>query len=122
MSRLDIDQLDAHVLPGAHRVDGNIKSPVAVLLRQCGFPVGLFFLLVNFAGLLFFQHFASDGLPVDPVGEFTNGGFFRNREGINCLQVDIVRIAEHLFDASNCIAVFNHYADMVLHKLELRQA
>ena len=83
MYGLDIGQADTHILSGAHRVNGDIKRLVAVLLGQRGFPASLLFLLVNFTGLLFLKHFTCHRQAVDPVGEFTDGGLFRNRKGID---------------------------------------
>jgi len=119
--RLDIGQADTHILSGTHGVDSNIKSPVTVLFGQGCFPAGLFFLLIYFTGLLLFEHFAGHRQAVDPVGKFTDCGFFRYRKGIDCLKICSMRIGEHLFNAGNCISVFDDDVDVMLPDLKLRQ-
>ena len=113
MHRLDIGQSNIGVLPGAHRVNGNIECAVRVLLGDGGLPAGLFLLFINFTRPLLFQNLAGNGLAIDQEGKLAYGCVFRNGEGIDGLQVFAVGVAEHLFDSGDGVTVLDHHVDMV---------
>ena len=111
--RLHVDQPYPGVLAGAYRLHQYIKGLVAVFLGEARLAAGGFFLFVDPAGLLFFQHFADYRLAVDPHGELGHGAALGNREAVVGFQILIIGIMEDLFHFSDGIAVFHIHGDML---------
>ncbi len=121
-SGLHIDQPYPCILAGAHWLYPHIKGLVAVLFGEACLATGGFFLFVDLAGLLFFQHFADHRLAVDPHGEFGNGAALGDREAVIGFQILIIGVVEDLLHFGDGVAVFHVHCDMLFSDLQWWQA
>ena len=120
--RLHVDQPHPGVLAGAYRLHPHIEGLVAVLLGESGFAASGFFLFIDLAGLLFFQHLADYRLAVDPHRELGHGAALRDREAVVGFQVLVIGIVKNLLHLGDGVAVFHVHGDMLFANLQWWQA